>query len=156
MTETVRTALVSFIACSVVGGMLEYLAPPKYRKTLRVCVVGVVLAFCVAPVFEADFSLRVDYSTAVDKEQLEYDSLMHTANLVEKKVRAEVKTVLINEGVDEYEIYITTSVDKEDGAVFLEEVVIEVHEKYEDKLSVISENISADYRSVVKTGVKNE
>ena len=52
MSEAIKTAFISFTVCSVVGGMLEYLTPPKYRKTLRVVVVGIVLALCIMPVFD--------------------------------------------------------------------------------------------------------
>lgn len=156
MSETIKASFIGFTVCSVVGGMLEYLTPPKYRKTLRVAVVGVVLALCIMPVFdkEFDFDLRLD--TESQAEQLSYDTLMHTANLVEKKVRGEIKNILINQGVDEYEIYITTTVDKEESVVFLEEIIVEVHEKYGGKLETIVKEIPQDYRDIVKTGVKNE
>ncbi len=156
MTETVKSAFVSFAVCSVVGGMLEYLTPKKYRKTLRVTVVGVVLALCIVPAFgeHIDFNLNLD--TQQDNEQLAYDSLMHTANLVEKKVRGQIKELLINEGVDEYEIYITTSVDKVESTIYLEEVVVEIGEKFGDKLPVINKKIPDEYKSIVRTGVKNE
>jgi hypothetical protein len=71
-------------------------------------------------------------------------------------VRSQIKEVLINYGVDEYEIYITTSVDKEKNVVYLEEITVEVHEKYKDKLNAITKALPQDYRDIVKTGVKNE
>ncbi len=156
MSETIKTAFISFTVCSVVGGMLEYLTPLKYRKTLRVAVVGIVLALCIMPVFNKDFDFDLKLNTESQGEQLSYDSLMHTASLVEKKVRGQIKDVLINQGVDEYEIYITTTVDKEEDVVYLEEVKVEVHEKYSDKLSDIVKDLPQDYRDIVKTGVKNE
>ena len=154
MSEAIKTAFISFTVCSVVGGMLEYLTPPKYRKTLRVVVVGIVLALCIMPVFDNDFDLKLDSES--QGEQLSYDSLMHTANLVENKIRRQIKDILINQGIDEYEIYITTTVDKEESVVFLEEIIVEVHEKYGGKLEAVVKEIPQDYRDIVKTGVKNE
>lgn len=154
MSEAIKTAFISFTVCSVVGGMLEYLTPPKYRKTLRVVVVGIVLALCITPVFDNDFDLKLDSES--QGEQLSYDSLMHTANLVENKIRRQIKEILINQGIDEYEIYITTTVDKDESVVFLEEIIVEVHEKYGGKLEAIVKEIPQDYRDIVKTGVKNE
>lgn len=156
MSEAIKTAFISFTVCSVVGGMLEYLTPPNYRKTLRVVVVGIVLALCIMPVFDNDFDFDLKLDSESQGEQLSYDSLMHTANLVEKKVRGQIKDVLINQGIDEYEIYITTTVDKDESVVFLEEIIVEVHEKYGGKLEAIVKEIPQDYRDIVKTGVKNE
>ena len=156
MSEAIKTAFISFTVCSVVGGMLEYLTPPKYRKTLRVVVVGIVLALCIMPVFDNDFEFDLMLDSESQGEQLSYDSLMHTANLVENKIRRQIKDVLINQGIDEYEIYITTTVDKEESVVYLEAIKIEVHEKYGGKLEAIVKEIPQDYRDIVKTGVKNE
>ncbi len=156
MTETVKTAFVSFVFCSVVGGMLEYLTSQKYRKTLRVAVVGVILALCIMPVFDKDFGFDFELKTDMQNEQVTYDALMHTANLVEKKIRSQIKDILINEGVDEYEIYVTTSVDKEDNIVFLEDVVVEVDKRFEDKIPDITKNLPGEYKNIVRTGVKNE
>lgn len=156
MSEAIKTAFISFTVCSVVGGMLEYLTPPNYRKTLRVVVVGIVLALCIMPVFDNDFDFDLKLDSESQGEQLSYDSLMHTANLVENKIRRQIKDILINQGIDEYEIYITTTVDKEESVVYLEAIKIEVHEKYSDKLSNIVKNLPRDYRDIVKTGVKNE
>jgi hypothetical protein len=156
MSEAIKNTFVSFAICSVVGGVLEYLTPPKYRKTLRVAAVGIVLALCIMPIFNKDFEFDIKLKTESQSEQLSYDSLMHTANLVEKTVRSQIKEVLINHGVDEYEIYITTSVDKEKNVVYLEEITVEVHEKYKDKLNAITKALPQDYRDIVKTGVKNE
>ena len=156
MSGIIKSTFASFAVCSVVGGMLEYLTPQKYRKTLRVAVVGIVLTLCFVTSLEnvSDFDWWLD--TEVQSEQISYDSLMHTASLVEKSVRGQIKEILINQGVDEYEIYITTSVDKDDNTVFLEEVAVEVAEEFRGKLSVIEEKIPQEYKSIVRTGVKNE
>ncbi len=156
MTDAVKSAFVSFAVCSVVGGMLEYLTPSGYRKTLRVVVVGVVLALSVMPFLGEGFGAELSVMPQADNEQLAYDSLMHTANLVEKKVRGQIKDILIKEGVNEYEIYVTTTVDKVENTVFLEEIVVEVGAGFREKLTAITEKIPVEYKSIVRTGVKNE
>ncbi len=155
MTEAVKTLFINFAVCSVIGGVLEYLTPTSYRKTLRVAVVGVILAMCISPVFKLDFN-GFNTRDSVSEEQITYDSLMHTANLAEKNVRQQIKNVLIKYGVNEYEIYVTTSVDKEAQVVFLEEVVVEVDKTFEKLLPDIVDDIPEEYKSVVRTGVKNE
>lgn len=155
MTDAVKTLFVNFAVCSVLGGVLEYLTPTTYRKTLRVAVVGVILAMCISPVFKIELS-SFDIGDSATEEQLVYDSLMHTANLTEKNVRQQIKNVLIKYGVNEYEIYVTTSVDKENKTVYLKEVVIEVDKSFQNMLPEIIDDIPTEYKSIVRTGVKNE
>ncbi|MBO5896078.1 MAG: hypothetical protein J6Q83_02145 [Clostridia bacterium] len=155
MTEEVRNIVVNFAVCSVIGGVLEYLTPVAHRKTLRVAVVGVVLAVCISPVLKLDFN-GFSIENAVSEEQIAYDALMHTANLVEKDVRQQIKNILINNNVNEYEIYVTTSVDKKKQAVFLEEVIVLVDKSFEGVLPRIADDIPEEYKSIVRTGVKND
>lgn len=156
MTQTVKTAFVSYAVCAVVGGILEYLTPPKYRKTLRVAVVGVILAVSLAPFTDISWDVDLMADKPYIRENTTYDALMHTANLAEKKVRSRIKDVLIKYGVNEYEIYVTTSVDKEECIVYLESIVVEVDSSYEALLPQINNDIPDEYKSIARTGVKNE
>ena len=90
----------------------------------------------------------------MSEEQIAYDSLMHTANIIEKDLRQQIKDILIKYDVNEYEIYITTSVDKENRTVFLEEVVVLVDKAFEDLLPDIKGALPEEYKSIVRTGVK--
>ena len=153
MMDAVRNIVINFVVCSVVGGVLEYLTPQSYRKTLRVAVVGVVLAVCISPVFKLELN-GLNIENSVSEEQIAYDSLMHTANIIEKDLRQQIKDILIKYDVNEYEIYITTSVDKENRTVFLEEVVVLVDKAFEDLLPDIKGALPEEYKSIVRTGVK--
>ena len=153
MMDAVRNIVINFVVCSVVGGVLEYLTPHSYRKTLRVAVVGVVLAVCISPVFKLELN-GFNIENSVSEEQIAYDSLMHTANIIEKDLRQQIKDILIKYDVNEYEIYITTSVDKENRTVFLEEVVVLVDKAFEDLLPDIKGALPEEYKSIVRTGVK--
>lgn len=156
MTDTIKTVLFNYALCAFVGGVLEYIAPEKTKKTLRVAVVSVLLLCVLSPIVKSDFSVDDLFSNAETQQEMNYDALMHTANLTEQKVRAEMKEILINEGVNEYEIYISTSVDEEKNTVYLEEIKIEVGKAFEDKIDGIRNKIPQEYKSVLKVGVKNE
>lgn len=156
MSETIKTVLLNYVVCALVGGILEYIAPEKTRKVLRIAVVSVLLLGIVSPIVKSDISLDDLLPQAEVKESADYDTLMHTANLTEKKIREEMREILINEGVNEYEIYVSTSVDAEENTVYLEEIKIEVGNTFENKINTIKSKVPEEYRQILKVGVKNE
>ncbi len=156
MTDTIKTVLFNYAVCAFVGGILEYIAPDKTRKTLRVAVVSVLLLCVLSPIIKSDFSVDELLVNTENKQEITYDALMHTANLTERKLREEMKEILINQGVNEYEIYISTSVDEAENTVYLEEIKIEVEKAFAEKLTAIKSKVPKEYESVLKVGVKNE
>lgn len=161
MKEVIKTVFINYITCAIVGGILEYVVPGKMKKTLRVAVVSVMLAASFLPLVKADFDFSdVSYSTQTENE-ISYDALMHTANLTEKKIYSQMKEILINEGVDEYEIYVRTSIEKQENTVYLDEVKIEIPQEFEDKIPNIKKAVPKEYESVstiekVSAGSENE
>ncbi len=156
MTQTIKTVLLNYAVCAFVGGILEYIAPERTKKTLRVAIVSVILLVVILPVVKSDISVDDFLVEAQISENVSYDALMHTANLTEKKLREEMKKILINEGVNEYEIYINTSVDKDENTVYLEEIKIEVGERFKEKIPDIKSKVPKEYKEILKVGVKNE
>ena len=156
MSEAVKNVFINYIFCAVFGGILEYIAPPKTRKTLRICVVSLMLVTSLSPMLSTDLSLDYESYAGEAQQREQYDALMHTANLIEKKVYGEMKDILINSGVDEYEIYITTNIDEESNTVYLEKIRIETDKLFEKKISVIEKQIPEEYKKVFEIGVKNE
>ncbi len=157
MTEAIKTVLLNYAVCALVGGVLEYIAPEKTKKTLRVAVVSVMLLVVVSPIAKTEIKLEGDLISQEEiSEGLNYEALMHTANLTEKKLREEMKEILIKENIDEYEIYITTIIDEEESTVFLTEIKIEIGKAFEDKIELVKNNVPEEYQEVLKVGVKNE
>lgn len=148
MSEVIRSVFVNYIACALFGGLLEYVAPQSMRKTLRVAVVAVMLASSLAPVLKTDFQIPEIAAEEEAAEEMNYTALMHTANLTEKKVYNEIRDILINLGIDEYEIYINTTVEAEENTVYLDGVTVEVDESFKEKTAEIKNNIPEEYRSV--------
>lgn len=156
MSEIVKSVFINYIACAVFGGILEYLTPEKMRKTLRVCVVSLMLLTSVAPVLKIDINFKEIYSPEEFRVQEQYNALMHTANMIEKNVYAQMKEILINYQVGEYEIYVSTQISEDENIVYLEEVRIEVDKVYENRIPDIKSAVSDEYRQILKIGVKNE
>ena len=157
MTEIIKTVLLNYAVCALVGGVLEYIAPEKTKKTLRISVVAVMLLVVVSPIAKSEINLESNLISQEEiSEKMNYDALMQTANLTERKLREEMKEILINENINEYEIYITTTVDEKENTVFLEEIKIEVGKAFEGKIGVIKSSVPKEYQEVLKVGVKNE
>ena len=156
MTDTIKTVLLNYAVCALVGGVLEYIAPEKTKKTLRITIVSVMLLMVISPIVKSEVNLENLLPEEEISEKMNYDALMHTANLTERKLREEMKEILIKENINEYEIYITTTVDEEKNTVFLEEIKIEVGKAFENKISIIKSNIPKEYQEILKVGVKNE
>lgn len=157
MAEVIKTVLLNYSACALVGGVLEYIAPEKTRKTLRTVVVSLMLLAVASPIAKSEISLE---DSLISREELSsninYESLLHTANLTEKKIREEIKEILINQNINEYEIYITTDIDEAENIVFLTEIKIETEKAFEGKFEAVKNQIPEEYKEVLKIGVKNE
>ncbi|MEE1505316.1 MAG: hypothetical protein UGF89_13865 [Acutalibacteraceae bacterium] len=157
MTQTIKTVLLNYAVCALVGGVLEYIAPEKIKKTLRVAVVSVMLLVVISPIAKTEITLEGNLISQEElSEKMNYDVLMHTANLTERRIREEIKEILIKENVNEYEIYITTTVDEEKNTVFLTEIKIEIGKAFENKIELVKNNVPKEYQEVLKVGVKNE
>ncbi len=155
MSEIIKEVFINYIACAVLGGVLEYLTPDKMRKTLRGVVVSLMLVLSLSPLLKADFDFsNIDIEER--REQEEMNSLMHIANLTEKKIYDEMRDILINSGVSEYEIYVTATPSREDNTVYLEEIKIQVGAEYRNKTEEIKARVSEEYQSILKVGVENE
>ncbi len=156
MGQTIKTILTNYACCAFLGGILEYISPKKAKGVLR-CVVALVLLFAVvSPLTKSDFDFDDINLEGTSSETVQMDALMHTANLTEKKIKSELKNILINAGINEYEIYVNTSVDKEKNTVYLESVIVEVSKEFSKEAKDIYNAITADYKAVLKVGVKNE
>lgn len=156
MSEAIKNVFINYAACAVFGGLLEYITPDNMKKSVRVCVVLLMLAVSFLPLLKLQGNVELDIDNEELQQQEEYNALMHTASLTEKKLYSEMKAILINAGVDEYEIYITTDVDEQRKTVYLEKIKIQVDKAYESLIPQITNDIHEEYRKILEIGVKNE
>ncbi len=156
MSEVIKSVFVNFFVCAVLGGFLEYIAPNNAKKTLRVCVVSIMLVCAFSPLLKTE----IQFPSEIDEEEIsqseEYSALYHTANLMEKKIYSQMREILINSGITEYEIYVKTTVSEDEKTVYLESIVIEVGSSFRDETEKIIKCIPEEYSKILKVGVKNE
>lgn len=157
MSDVIKTVLFNYAVCAFVGGALEYLAPEKTKKNLRIAVVSVMLLVIASPIAKGEISIEGDLLSQEEiSEKMNCDALMHTASLTERMLREEMKEILINENINEYEIYITTEIDEEESTVFLTEIKIELGKAFENKIELVKNKVPEEYQEILKVGVKNE
>ena len=156
MKEVIQSVFINYISCAIFGGFLQYLAPERMKKFLRACIVSVMLIVSLSPILKIDFNFENIGEGDQLEVQTQYDTLMHTANLMEKEMYNHIKNILINLNVNEYEIYVSTSVDEKENTVFLEEIKIEVHRDFQNIIPEIQKQIPQEYKEILKIGIKNE
>ena len=148
MREVIKSVFVNYIICAIIGGILEYVVPAKMKRTLRVVVISVMLASSFSPLLKTNFDFNSIAYSAVTEDEISYDALIHTANLTEKKIYSQMKEILINEGVNEYEIYVRTSIEKDENTVYLDEIKIEIPTEFKDKIQSIKKAVPEEYQGV--------
>lgn len=156
MSVAVKNVFISYAVCAFLGGVLEYFAPQKSKTTLRVTVIAVLIFSVASPIAKNIPSAEKLIPDFFENQNTEYDALMHTANLTEKKIYSEMREILINHGVDEYEIYVTVTAEKDENTVYLNEIKIEVGKEFEKETENIINSVPEEYKAVLKVGVKNE
>ncbi len=155
MSEIIKTVFVNYVICAVLGGVLEYLTPERFKKTLRIAVVSLMVFSLFSPFLKDDIKFE-GFSFEEVREEERLNALMHIANLTEKKVRSEIKAILIKNNIDEYEIYIDVTPDEETNTVYLDKIKIEIGEEFKSLKPKLEGEISDEYKPITEVGVKNE
>lgn len=156
MNESVKAVLLNYAVCSLVGGILSHIAPEKMRKTLRVIITLFLISTIIFPLLRSEIKIDDLFNKEINLDENQYSSLLHMQNLLEEKLYGDVSKILINYGINEYEIYITTTADEVENIVFLDEIKIEVSKEFEYLQENIINDIPQEYKAVLKVGVKNE
>ena len=156
MSEVVKDILLNYAVCSLAGGVLSYIAPEKMRETLKVIITIFLISTIIFPLLRSEMNFNEIFSDEINLDEERYSALLHTQHLLEGKLYDEMSKILINCGVNEYEIYITTTVDEVENTVYLDEIKIEISEEFAGLKDNIKNDIPDEYKSVLKVGVKNE
>lgn len=152
----IKAALYSCALCAVFGGILKYLSlSDSMKKLLGIIITTAIAVLALRPFADSTISFD-EFSVEIQEtRQTTEDTLMHLAGVLEKDVKSKVKDVLINCGVDEYEIYVTTATDKENETVSLISLKIEVGEQYSDNIRQIVSVLKDEFGEVLKVDVKS-
>lgn len=156
MKDVISTVFLNYFLCVIIGGILEYVAPAKSRKTLKICILCVMLLSFLTPLLETEIELDSLYKSDEQQVQEKYNSIMHTANMMEKELYSQAKEILINLKVSEYEIYIDTSYNEEENTVYLDGITVELGEDYGALKDDVFNSFPDEYKEILLVGVKNE
>ena len=122
-----------------------------FRIVSSVILISVIVIPLSRLDLKSEFS-QLNFSiTESDTEQ----SINHTANLIEKEIYKSIEEILINEGVNEYEIYISTNIDDSTNEIVLTEVTVLVDEKFKGEISDLENILKTEFGEVLKIGVKD-
>ena len=152
--DSIKLVLVNYAVCALLGSIFEFILPRKNKDVFRIVSSVILISVIVIPLSRLDLKSEfshLDFSlTESDTQQ----SINHTANLIEKEIYKSIEEILINEGVNEYEIYIDTKVDEGTNEIVLQEVTVLVDEIFNEKISVLESILKTEFGEVLKIGVK--
>jgi hypothetical protein len=152
--DSIKLVLVNYAVCALLGSIFEFVLPRKNKDVFRIVSSVILISVIVIPLSRLDLKnefSQLDFSiTESDTQQ----SINHTANLIEKEIYKSIEEILINEGVNEYEIYIDTKVDEATNEIVLQEVTVLVDELFKEKISVLESILKTEFGEVLKIGVK--
>lgn len=152
--DSIKLVLVNYAVCALLGSIFEFILPRKNKDVFRIVSSVILISVIVIPLSRLDLKSEfshLDFSlTESDTQQ----SINHTANLIEKEIYKSIEEILINEDVNEYEIYIDTKVDEATNEIVLQEVTVLVDELFKEKISVLESILKTEFGEVLKIGVK--
>jgi uncharacterized membrane protein YeiB len=152
--DNVKLVLVNYAVCALFGSIFEFLLPRKNKDVFRIVSSIILISVIIIPLSKLNledefFDVEYSLETKETEKNLEY-----TAGLIEKEIYKNIENMLINESVNEYEIYISTNADEVTNEIVLSEVTVLVDEKFESKISALEKNLKTDFGEVLTIGVK--
>ena len=153
--DSIKTVLVNYAICALLGSVLEFISPKKSREAFRVVSGIILISVIIVPLIGFDFSAELgknsfDFEEATSKE----NTLLTTAGLMEKEIYKQIENILINEQIDEYEIYISTEIDEEANEIILSEVNVLVGVQFQNKITELSSILGKEFGDILQIGVK--
>lgn len=153
--DSVKTVLMNYAVCALLGSIFEFIAPRRNKETFRIISSIILISVIVIPLATFDFSGAIEEQEfQFETEQTEEKALQNAAKLIEREIYKKVEEILINEDVNEYEIYVSTETDEESGEIILTELKILVDGKFQEKIPVLKEKLKDDFGEILKIGVK--
>lgn len=152
--DSVKLVLVNYAVCALFGSIFEFILPRKNKDVFRIVSSVILISVIIIPLSKLSLSEEfesVQYQQEADDTE---NNLIRTASLLEKEIYKNIEEILINEGINEYEIYISTNIDEATNEIVLAGVEILVDEKFSDKITVLENILKSDFGEALKIGVK--
>ena len=152
--ENLKTVLVNYAVCALFGSIFEFISPKRSKDTFRIVSSLILISVIVIPLARIDFKdLIVDFELQQEEIQ-ENNSLTLTADILEREIYKSIEETLINAGVDEYEIYVSTEINEETKEINISGVEILLDESFENKVEELEGVFVKEYGEILKIGVK--
>ncbi|MBQ6935826.1 MAG: hypothetical protein IJN49_04670 [Clostridia bacterium] len=153
--DSIKTVLINYAVCALLGSIFEFIAPRRNKETFRIISSIILISVIVIPLATFDFKGAVDnMEIQVETEKTEEQALLNTSKLIEREIYKKVEEILINEGVNEYEIYISTEISEESKEIILKELKVLIDSNFKEKITVLEGKLQGDFGEVLKIGVK--
>ncbi len=153
--DSIKTVLMNYAVCALLGSIFEFIAPRKNKETFRIISSIILISVIVIPLASFDLHGAIEEQDfGLEAEENNEKALQSTAKLIEREIYKNVEEILINESVNEYEIYISTRTDENSNEIILSELKILVDGKFQEKIPALLEKLKDDFGEVLKIGVK--
>ena len=153
--DSIKLVLVNYAVCALLGSIFEFILPRKNKDVFRIVSSIILISVIIIPLSRIDFENEFSEFGILVEESETQTGVNHTASLIEKEIYKNVENILINEGVNEYEIYISTNVDDSTNEIVLTEVTVLVDEKFKGEISDLENILKTEFGEVLKIGVKD-
>ena len=153
--DSIKTVLVNYAICALLGSVLEFISPKKSREAFRIVSGIILISVIVIPLVGFNFSAELEKrGFEFEEEGSGEDVFLTTAGLMEKEIYKQIENILINEQIDEYEIYISTEIDEEANEIILSEVNVLVGVQFQNKITELSSILGKELGDILQIGVK--
>jgi hypothetical protein len=153
--DSIKLVLVNYAVCALLGSIFEFILPRKNKDVFRIVSSIILISVIIIPLSRIDFENEFSEFGILVEESETQTGVNHTASLIEKEIYKNVENILINEGVNEYEIYISTNIDDSTNEIVLTEVTVLVDEKFKGEISDLENILKTEFGEVLKIGVKD-
>ena len=153
--DSIKLVLVNYAVCALLGSIFEFILPRKNKDVFRIVSSIILISVIIIPLSRIDFENEFSELGILVEESETQTGVNHTASLIEKEIYKNVENILINEGVNEYEIYISTNIDDSTNEIVLTEVTVLVDEKFKGEISDLENILKTEFGEVLKIGVKD-
>jgi hypothetical protein len=153
--DSIKLILVNYAVCALLGSIFEFILPRKNKDVFRIVSSIILISVIIIPLSRIDFENEFSEFGILVEESETQTGVNHTASLIEKEIYKNVENILINEGVNEYEIYISTNIDDSTNEIVLTEVTVLVDEKFKGEISDLENILKTEFGEVLKIGVKD-
>jgi hypothetical protein len=153
--DSIKLVLVNYAVCALLGSIFEFILPRKNKDVFRIVSSIILISVIIIPLSRIDFENEFSEFGVFTEESETQTGVNHTASLIEKEIYKNVENILINEGVNEYEIYISTNIDNSTNEIVLTEVTVLVDEKFKGEISDLENILKTEFGEVLKIGVKD-